>query len=293
MNQSSPEILNHPHFRNAVLKWSESVNRDLPWRSTRDPWSVLVSEVMSQQTQVERVVPKWLEFLERFPTASALAEASLGEAISLWVGLGYNRRAAMLHQCAQELVHRYGGRVPDDLDALLGLPGIGPYTARAVLAFAFEADAAVVDTNVGRVLARVSGRTLTSRQAQLLADALVPAGRGWEWNQAVLDFGAAVCTKRTPTCGTCPVVRLCEWRGNGEDPAAGSAGVTKPQSRFSGSDREGRGRLIRALASGSMARSEVARAMGWPDDLERVQRVLSDLLCEGMVVDDGTFVRLP
>jgi len=159
---------------------------------------------MAQQTQVDRVIPKWHAFLERFPTPSAAAEATAGEVIELWDGLGYNRRALHLHSCAQVLANDYGGTFPTTLAELLALPGVGPYTARAVQAFAFELDVAVVDTNVGRVIARVTNKTHTLADVQREADELVPPGKGWEWNQALLDFGASVCTKRAPSCQTCP-----------------------------------------------------------------------------------------
>ena len=151
-----------------VLDWADAARRDLPWRRTRDPWSVLVAEVMLQQTQVERVVPRWHAFLERFPTTEACAAAPLADVLVEWSGLGYPRRARNLHLTAAA-VEASGGTIPDRLDALLGFPGIGPYTARAVLAFAFEQDVAVLDTNVGRVLARRAGRSLRPRRG---------AGRG-------------------------------------------------------------------------------------------------------------------
>src|SRR6478672_9630787 len=156
--------------------------RDLPWRRTRDPWAVLVSEVMLQQTQVPRVVPIWQEFMTRFPTVRACADASQADVVRAWAGLGYNRRAVNLHRAAVLM----GDAVPRDLDALLALPGVGAYTARAVLVFAFEEDVAVVDTNIARVLARLHGRRLTPRQVQAAADELVPAGDGWVWNQALM-----------------------------------------------------------------------------------------------------------
>lgn len=276
-----------------LLKWAETVDRDLPWRTSRDPWLVLVSEVMSQQTQIERVVPKWLDFVDRFPTPVALAGAPVGDVISLWVGLGYNRRARMLHECASMIVERHGGTVPESLDDLVGLPGIGPYTARAVLAFAFERDVAVVDTNVGRILARLTGQVLTGRSAQELADQMVPDGQGWEWNRAVLDFGASVCTKATPACGSCPLHEHCCWRAVGDDPAVGSAGVSTPQSKFAGSDRQGRGRLVRALTKGPLLVDDVADVLGWPDDADRVERVLAGLAKDGMAIRDGPLLRLP
>jgi len=167
-----------------VLSWWDRHRRDLPWRDTRDPWAVLIAEIMAQQTQVNRVVPRWHEFLERWPTPAVLAAASLADVLRAWQGLGYPRRAANLHRSAQVVVADpgLGGSLPDTLEGLLALPGIGPYTARAVLAFAHEADVGVVDTNTGRILARVGGRRLGARAAQVAADAWVPAGEGWAWN---------------------------------------------------------------------------------------------------------------
>lgn len=157
----------------SLLAWGVQHLRILPWRQTRDPWAVLVSEVMAQQTGVDRVVPYWHAFLARFPTPAACAAAPVGDVVRLWSGLGYNRRAVNLHRCAMAAVERHGGALPADLDALLALPGVGPYTARAVLAFALERSVGVVDTNVGRVLARWEGRALRPAEAQALADSLV------------------------------------------------------------------------------------------------------------------------
>ena len=157
-----------------VLRWASGRREDLPWRRTRDPWAVLVSELMLQQTQVSRVVPRFAQFLERFPTVAVCASAGVGAVVEEWAGLGYNRRAVNLHRAAVQVVELHGGDFPDQLDALLALPGVGPYTARAVLAFAFEHDAAVVDTNVGRVLARQAGERLTASIAQTLADNMSP-----------------------------------------------------------------------------------------------------------------------
>lgn len=254
---------------------------------------MLLSEVMSQQTQLDRVVPKWEQFLERYPTPNHMAQASVGEIIAAWVGLGYNRRARMLHELATTVVAENDGQIPSELDALLALPGIGPYTARAVLAFAFEHDIAVVDTNVGRVLARLAGERLGKNRVQALADSLVPVGAGWEWNQALLDFGASICTKRQPSCESCPVRQVCSWRGFGADPAVGSAAVSAPQSAFVGSDRQGGARLVSALRHGDVKRSDIAGVMGWPDDEGRVQKVLERLERDGLVVVSGDTVRLP
>lgn len=279
-------------FVAAVRAWWPTVARDLPWRQVRDPWAIHVSEVMAQQTQVDRVIPKWEAFLEVFPTVYQAASARPAELIELWDGLGYNRRALLLHRCATEVVDTYGGQFPTELAGLLSLPGIGPYTARAIQAFAFERDAAVVDTNVGRVLARVWGTGFGAKDAQALADALVPVGAGWEWNQALLDFGSMVCTKRSPTCAACPAALVCSWRGRGPDPAAGSAGVSVRQSRFEGSDRQARGRLVRKLRSGSLTKPEVVEVLDL-DDLERSERVLASLLKDGLVTQDGVVFALP
>ena len=279
----------------ALLAWWEAHGRDLPWRRTRDPWAVLVSELMLQQTQVPRVVARWDRFVERFPDARACAAAPVGDVVRAWQGLGYNRRAVNLHRCAVEIVERHDGRLPDDLDALLTLPGIGPYTARAVLVFAHGRDIGLVDTNAGRFVARAgAGRALTARDAQQLADSLVPEGRGWEWGQAVFDLGALVCTKRDPRCGHCPIEAACAWALAGwpdPDPVAGSAGISAPQSVFDGSDRQGRGRLVDALRAAPVHASELPDVMGWPDDVERAERVAATLVRDGLAVrsSNGTY----
>jgi len=284
----------------AVLDWAPVGWRDLPWRRTRDPWAVVVSEVMLQQTQVARVVARWEGWVARWPTPAALAAEPPAEVVRAWAGLGYNRRALNLHRLAVAVVDGHGGALPDDLDGLLALPGIGPYTARAVLVFAFGQPVGVLDTNVARVLARgVVGRPLRRAEAQAEADALVPAGRAWEWNQAVLDLGARCCTARRPACSECPLGRVggpgCAWRsGSGPDPAPGSAGVSGRQSRFAGSDRQGRGRLLDALRRGPVPAGPgpLAEACGWPDQPDRAERVVAGLAAEGFVVVEGTVLRL-
>ncbi len=264
---------------------------ELPWRSTRDPWAILVSEVMAQQTQVSRVVPAYQRFLVRFPDPTACAGAPLGEVLRAWQGLGYNRRARNLHRAAEVIVSEHRGRVPRLLADLLSLPGVGAYTARAVMAFAFDADVGVVDTNAGRVVARaVAGRPVSPGEAQRLVDAMVPRGRGWHFGQALLDLGAEVCVAGEPRCPLCPVRRRCRWtasgRGEHPDPAVGSAGVSTPQSRFAGSDREGRGRLVDALRRGPVHRGRVSMVVGWPGDPDRVERVVAALVAEGLIVTD-------
>jgi A/G-specific adenine glycosylase len=265
---------------------------DLPWRATRDPWAVLVSEVMLQQTQVSRVVPAYQAFLGLFPTPTACAAASLGDVLRAWRGLGYNRRARSLHQAARVMVELHRGEVPAELSDLLALPGVGAYTARAVSAFSFEVDIGVVDTNAGRVLSRaVAGRPLPPRDAQRLVDSMVPNRRAWEFNQALLDLGATVCLATNPACDGCPIRKRCRWWASGQstpDPARGSAGVSTPQTTFVGSDRQGRGQLIDALRLGPVSEGDIPEIMGWPDQPERAERVAAGLMAEGMVVRLGS-----
>ncbi len=244
---------------------------------------MLVSEVMLQQTQAPRVVAPYAAFLARFPTASACGRARLGSVLEAWAGLGYNRRARALHDAARVIVDRHGGSVPSDLGDLLALPGVGAYTARAVRVFAFERHEAVVDVNVARVLARaVAGVPLAPRAAQQLADRLVPRGRAWEWNQAMIEIGATSCTARAPACGRCPLVRCCVWaRGSKDAPDPAPLGAR--QTRFEGSDRQGRGRLVEALRAGPVSPRRLRTVCGWPDDPERARRVADGLVAEGLV----------
>ena len=277
----------------ALLQWGAPRLRDLPWRRTRDPWHILVSEVMLQQTSVDRVLPKYDVFIQRFPRPHELAESPLGDALHLWSGLGYPRRCRNLHATASQIVQNHDGCVPSQLDALLALPGIGPYTARAVQCFAFEDVIAVVDVNVSRVLSRIEGTSMAARPLQEMADALVPQDSAWAWNQVMMDFGAQHCTARTPQCTTCPVRRVCRWKGNGEDPALGSAGVSRPQLRFSGSDRQARGRAIKAVINGVTSSAEIVNEMQLSHDTARAKRLLNDLVTEGLLMRRGSRFNLP
>jgi A/G-specific adenine glycosylase len=216
MRPASVPTPGRPALQRALLDWAAVAGRDLPWRRTRDPWAVLVSELMLQQTQVARVIPRYEAFLHRFPTPAACAAAPAADVIRLWAGLGYNRRALHLHAAASAA----GGRLPDTLDALLRLPGVGAYTARAVLAFAHERDVAVLDANALRALSRALGRPVD----QATADALVPPGRGWAWNQAVLDL-APRCAARGRTA------RPARWRGRSPARGAEPAGRSRTPGR--------------------------------------------------------------
>ena len=274
--------------------WGDAVRRDLPWRRTRDPWAVLISEAMLQQTQVVRVLERFEDLLARFPDAATMAAAPLAQVLDAWAGLGYYRRARDLHRAATAITERHGGQVPSDLTSLLALPGVGPYTARAVLAFAFEQDHGVVDTNAARVLARAfSGTPMGAAAVQRLADRVVPAGAAWAHNQSLLDLGATVCTARSPRCSSCPLEADCAWRATDgvADPARTTAGTSRPQARFDGSDRQGRGRILAALRAGStVALADLDSVTAW-DDVERSRRVAGALVADGLAVWDGEHLR--
>ncbi len=241
--------------RRGLLTWYHDNARDLPWRHTRDPYRVLVSEVMLQQTQVDRVIPYYEAFLARFPTVESLAAGPTSEVIRLWAGLGYNRRAVNLQRTAQAVVERGGW--PTDPEGLRTLPGIGPYTAGAVACFAFEQDVAFVDTNMRRVVHRLRfgpdlPAPLASERAVLeVAERLVPPGSGWEWNQALIEFGALHCTARKPACVVCPLQRSCRaYPAIQSIVAALPRGVRKKrETPFEGSNRYYRGRVLDALRS--------------------------------------------
>jgi len=274
-----------------VLAWGVPRLRDLPWRSHRDPWVILVAEVMLQQTRVDRVIPKWRAFLDRFPDPAACAAAPLGDVLRSWHGLGYPRRARYLHETAARVVEL--GGFPDTLEGLLALPGVGAYTARAVLAFAFERDAAVVDTNTARILARVNGDRLSPTKAQRLADSLVPSGEAWIWNQVFMDLGAQIC-RPSPQCDVCPISLRCTWHRSGNadpDPAAGSAGVSQRQARFEGSDRQVRGQIMNRLVRGACNEADLVESVRC--DAERVHRLVEALVSERLITRSGPCVMLP
>lgn len=291
--------------------WLESgvrAGRDrLPWRSAAtSPWGVLVSETMLAQTQVPRVAERYPAFMARYPTPAALAGDSLGEVLRLWQGLGYPRRAANLWQCARRLVSEHGGEVPADLEALSALPGVGRYTARALLAFAFHEPVMPVDTNIGRVLARLHGRRLSEREVQATGDSWAAEGRPRDAALALMDLGATRC-RPEPRCAECPLQPACAYgrarRGDGEDggtagdgaadPAVGSARVSQRQAPFEGSDRQGRGRLLRAAAGGGLGPDDLAVAAGWPGDPARAERVARSLVQDGLLQMAGGRYVLP
>ena len=214
-SQTKHESEHIGQFQQHLLGWWNDNARDLPWRRTRDPYAILVAEVMLQQTQVDRVIPYYHQWLENFPDVEALAVAPTADVIRLWKGLGYNRRAVNLQRSATAVVER-GGAFPVTVDELLALPGIGPYTAGAIACFAFEQDVPFIDTNMRRVLHRVlvgsdvPERQLSDKKIIALAESVLPEGDGWRWNQALIEFGALQCTARTPACVICPLQQQCK-----------------------------------------------------------------------------------
>lgn len=294
----------HPHaaaLSDALIEWFRRAARDLPWRAPgTTAWGVLVSEFMSQQTQVERVIPHWLEWMERWPTPSALAAAAPGDAVRAWKRLGYPRRALWLHRAAVEIAERHGDQVPADVDALLALTGIGPYTARAVAVFAFGDTHPVVDTNTRRVLARAvhgiaaagmpAPKDLTDMTALLPAERLAAA----TVNAAAMELGALVCTARAPRCGDCPIAELCEWRGAGYPD---NAPAKRPrQATFAGSDREARGKimaLLRDTHERVSVEAAIAAASAAPADPAQPRRAYDSLVADGLLVEFEGSVRLP
>ena len=276
-----------------IADWYASGHRDLPWRRPGfSAWGILVSEFMLQQTPVARVIPKLDEWLARWPTPAALAAVPPGEAVRVWDRLGYPRRALALHGAATAIVERHGGVVPDEVAALLELPGVGPYTARAVAAFAHGVRTPVVDTNVRRVLARAIGGRAEPGPPRVAADlaemeALLPADpeRARLVNAGTMELGQTVCTARSPRCEVCPIAAACAWRAAGYPEYEGPRAPV--QKRYEGSDRQVRGVILRELrASEASVPASVVHGL-WPDAAQR-ERALAGLLADGLAVGDAT-----
>jgi A/G-specific adenine glycosylase len=271
----------------SVLSWYADHARDLPWRRPdASPWSVLVSELMLQQTPVARVLPVHAVWLERWPTPADLAAEPSAEAVRAWGRLGYPRRALRLHAAATAITERYDGEVPDSYDELLGLPGVGDYTAAAVASFAFRQRHAVLDTNVRRVFARVLGGVefpapTVTRPERERATSVLPedSETAATWAVAVMELGALVCTATSPRCDDCPISGQCAWRAAGH-PAYD--GPPRPRQAWSGTDRQCRGRLMAVLreADGPVHRSRLEAV--WPEGRQR-DRCLASLLDDGLV----------
>jgi A/G-specific adenine glycosylase len=293
-------------YTEPVLDWFSRHARDLPWRGPgATPWSVLVSEIMLQQTPVARVVPAHQSWLARWPTPAALAAEPAGEAIRQWGRLGYPRRALRLHQTATIVTARHGGTVPDDIEALRALPGIGSYTAAAVASFAYGQRHTVLDTNVRRVLARlVAGQPRPGRAPSVaerrMAEALLPAPSAVaaRWSVAVMELGALVCTAASPRCADCPVARQCAWLAAGRPEAGDGTGRSRVRTqRYDGTDRQCRGRLLAVLRDGGGPVTQAAFDAVWADRAQ-LARALDGLIADGLAdpLPDGRYAlpgRIP
>ncbi|NUT35521.1 MAG: A/G-specific adenine glycosylase [Hamadaea sp.] len=275
----------------AVLEWYGRNARDLPWRAPgTGAWPILVSEVMLQQTPVSRVLPAWLAWVRRWPTPADLAADTAADAIRAWDRLGYPRRAMRLHACAQAIVERHGGTVPDSLDELLALPGIGDYTARAVAAFAYRQRHPVVDVNVRRVVARAVTGVAEPGPATTAADLTLVEGllpeqdeRAAQVSAAFMELGALVCTARNQDCAACPLATGCAWQRAGRPPGDGPR--RRPQA-YNGTDRQVRGLILAELrgTGGPVPRTRIDAVWHLPEQRERA---LASLLDDGLVTRHG------
>ena len=287
--------------RLALQAWWANNARDLPWRNeSTTPWGVLVCEVMSQQTQMSRVVPYWNAWMAQWPDAAALAQADKAGVIRAWGRLGYPRRALRLQECAQQVAAQYDDRLPSDYDELLALPGIGDYTASAVLSFAFGKRVAVIDTNIRRVLSRAFlgieslGGSCTPLE-RALAWVVLPkaAGESAVWNQAVMELGAIVCTAKQPLCEQCPLRAQCAFVKAGM-PGLGER-RTRPRQKFAGTDRQVRGKImqaLRALPTGQTLQYKDAQKLC--DDAAQLDRCIASLDEDGLIeIVNGHDMRLP
>lgn len=270
-----------------IIDWFEAEGRDLPWRQPDfTPWGSLVSEFMLQQTPVARVIPKLQEFLQRWPTPAALAASPSGDAVRAWANLGYPRRALWLHQCAVTIVEKFHGEVPRNVEDLLSLPGVGPYTARAIAVFAFGAHEPVVDTNVRRVIARHNqgnadqGPPSTTRDLEAMT-ALLPAPElSPAFNAGIMELGALICTARNPQCEKCPVAASCAWKNAGYPEHVGPKKTV--QKKYEGSDRQARGAVMAVLRNAKHQVSAEELEQCWHDHAQ-LGRAITGLLNDGLI----------
>ncbi len=304
--------------RSALLEWFAGYGRDLPWRHTRDPYQIMVAEIMLQQTQVDRVMPKYQAFLDLFPSLAALAAAPTAEVIRAWTGLGYNRRAVNLQRAARAVLDAHAGQLPSDMAELLKLPGIGLYTAGAIACFAFELDVAFMDTNIRRVVQRLFAgpeESAPAGEAQLLAIArdAVPPGQGWAWNQSIMELGALICTAAAPACWRCPVRGHCRAyaaRRAADEQMFGSESTPAPprlrrlaerrETRYAGSNRFYRGRAVDALRQLGPGQALPLPALGrqikdgfTDDDMPWLRALANGLARDGLLALEDEQARLP
>ncbi len=302
-----------------LLQWYAAEHRDLPWRSTHDPYAILVSEMMLQQTQVQRVLPKYEQFLAAFPTLADLAAASTADVISVWVPLGYNMRAVRLQSIARQVMNEHDGSIPDTIEELLTLKGIGRYTAGAIACFAYKKQVAMVDTNIHRVLHRIflgldlSEPRLTNDQRLTFAEQVLPDGKAYDWNQALMDLGATICTSANPQCSRCPLQDVCKTYAEMSQYSLFPSGTVIRQIRkvaekkeayqnqpFTSTNRYFRGRIVDHLCSLPEGQRVPLTLLGpkikqefQEEDLIWLQQLVEKLAKDGLVDFAEEGVRLP
>ena len=302
-----------------LLQWYAAEHRDLPWRSTHDPYAILVSEMMLQQTQVQRVLPKYEQFLAAFPTLADLAAASTADVISVWVPLGYNMRAVRLQSIARQVMNEHAGSIPDTIEELLTLKGIGRYTAGAIACFAYKKQVAMVDTNIHRVLHRIflgldlSEPRLTNDQRLTFAEQVLPDGKAYDWNQALMDLGATICTSANPQCSRCPLQDVCKTYAEMSQYSLFPSGTVIRQIRkvaekkeayqnqpFTSTNRYFRGRIVDHLCSLPEGQRVPLTLLGpkikqefQEEDLTWLQQLVEKLAKDGLVDYAEVGVRLP
>ncbi len=314
-----PEPDHLAQVQSSLLNWYAQEQRDLPWRTTSDPYAILVSEVMLQQTQVDRVLPKYRQFLAAFPTLADLANAPTADVISAWVPLGYNRRAISLQSIAKQVIADYQGQIPDSIDELLKLKGIGRYTAGAIACFAYHKQVATVDTNIRRVIHRIflgleqPEQKINDTQMLLLAEQVLPEEQAYNWNQALMDLGATTCTSNDTRCGSCPLQETCQAYTQMSQYSLFPSGIVFRQLRkvaekkssyqaqpFTSSNRYFRGRIIdllRSVPNQQRIPFEVLGVQIKPEfsDADRpwLQTIINGLVKDGLLDATEEGVRLP
>lgn len=317
---SEPAPVDIARVHRFLLDWYAAEQRTLPWRETSDPYAILVSEIMLQQTQVDRVLPKYYQFLTAFPTLQALADAPTSEVISAWVPLGYNMRAVRLQSIARQVIAEHGGRVPDTIEELLTLKGVGRYTAGAIACFAYHKQVATVDTNIRRVLHRIfvglehPEPKLNDAQSLSLAEQVLPPGEAYNWNQALMDLGATICTSNNPQCTRCPIQESCQAYAEMAQHCLFPSGTVLRQLRkvaekkssypaqpFTQSNRYFRGRVVDRLRTLTTDQRLSLAELGpllKPDfqaeaDLPWLQKLVTGLAKDGLISLTDAGVRLP